>query len=148
MTAIHIVVAMKPIEGNYAENAISSKVAGLNIDRSRVGLGKGEDVEKLNSRSGGVRGFSEKEGTLYGKSEGLPSGCNLEKGRFPANIILDGSEEVTEQFPETSGESKPRTLRRLERTTGWSGGSQKTDNVGIVHCDSGRASRFFKECKI
>jgi hypothetical protein len=32
---IHIVLAMKPIEGTFASNALENGVAGLNIDGSR-----------------------------------------------------------------------------------------------------------------
>ena len=32
---IHICVAMKPVEGTFAENALENGVAGLNIDGSR-----------------------------------------------------------------------------------------------------------------
>ena len=34
---VHIVVAMKPMEGSFSENALRYGVAGLNIDGSRVG---------------------------------------------------------------------------------------------------------------
>ena len=34
---IHIVVAMKPLDGNFASNAIKHGVAGLNIDACRIG---------------------------------------------------------------------------------------------------------------
>lgn len=42
-----------------------------------------------------------------------------------------------------SGENRPRILRRLKDTTGWSGGSRAHDDTGQVHVDVGGASRFF-----
>ena len=33
----NIVVAMKPLDGNFAQNAVKHGVAGLNIDGCRVG---------------------------------------------------------------------------------------------------------------
>lgn len=137
MTVLHIVVAMKPMEKSFAENALELGISGINIDDCRIGT-----TTRINSSKAGV--------SRVGVNGGMSKGTETEikdYGRFPANVMHDGSEEVTEQFPETSGESKPRVLRLLKETTGWSGGSQKTDNAGTVHCDSGSAARYFKECK-
>ena len=54
-----IIVAMKPHDETYAQNAINHGVAGLNIDD-----------------------------------------CRVEGGRWPANVIHDGSDEVVENLPE------------------------------------------------
>jgi site-specific DNA-methyltransferase (adenine-specific) len=76
-----IIMAMKPNEGSFANNALKWGVAGINIDGCRIGTQGG--VKKINivPNSGGLGG------------EGF--GCNgdlidLDKGRFPANVILDG----------------------------------------------------------
>jgi len=70
-------------------------------------------------------------------------GCRVgdEGGRFPANLIHDGSEDVVGLFPETaSGMMKAGTQR--QNTSGWAGAMP--DETGVeTYGDSGSASRFF-----
>jgi DNA modification methylase len=73
-----ILVAMKPNDGTYANNALKHGVSGLNIDGGRIEAG--EEHIKNCKRSGGKRsGFMVSEL----KAEAHP------QGRFPANIILE-----------------------------------------------------------
>ncbi len=91
-----IVIAMKPFDGTFAENAIEHGVAGINVDGGRIELGTNEDLEKLEARSGGKRGFS-KTGYVGGEKDNpLPSGCDLSKGRWPANLILQHHAECVQ----------------------------------------------------
>ena len=71
-----IIVAMKPNEGTYANNALKHGVSGLNIDGGRIN----SKAKKWNKPKGGIFKPSEKNNA---KLEDNP------KGRFPANIILD-----------------------------------------------------------
>jgi DNA modification methylase len=82
-----ILVAMKPNDGTYANNALKHGVSGLNIDGGRIEAG--EEHIKNCKRSGGKRsGFMVSEL----KAEAHP------QGRFPANIILECiCDEVIEQ---------------------------------------------------
>ena len=84
-----IILARKPIsEKNIVLNILKWGVGGINIDACRVNLAENENVKKLNARSGGKRGFSSQY--VAGQNDGkLPSGCNLDKGRWPANILLN-----------------------------------------------------------
>jgi len=82
-----IVLARKPLIGTVAANVLEYGTGGLNIDGSRVG-----SDEMTKTTSNGVK-ISE---------NGSMSGANFEReivgtvqGRFPANIIHDGSDEVT-----------------------------------------------------
>jgi hypothetical protein len=36
IATLHICVAMKPLDGNFAQNALSRGVAGLNVDGCRI----------------------------------------------------------------------------------------------------------------
>ncbi len=101
-----IIMARKPVDGTVANNTLKHGVGGLNIDGCRVELARNEDLDKLNARSGGQRGFQ--DSTVYGTGKPLAAGCDLSKGRWPANLIHDGSDEVVELFPETgkSGDSQ------------------------------------------
>lgn len=81
-----IVVAMKPLDGTYVENALKHGVAGFNIDGARIGgftntTPSGYDrVTKwrANNRDG-------KEIQVEDKPSDTPSG---KSGRFPANLVL------------------------------------------------------------
>jgi len=77
-----ILVAQKPNDGTYANNALLWGVSGLNIDGGRIGVDGGE-THKGGFGSG-----------IYGDSEGVETDKIKRQGRFPANIILD--EEVAE----------------------------------------------------
>jgi hypothetical protein len=82
----HIVVAMKPLDGNYSENAKKHGVAGLNIDEARVGFQPGEREAMYRpmteNKSVGWKNTSKAMG--YNTPDGLPPA----KGRFPANVVL------------------------------------------------------------
>jgi site-specific DNA-methyltransferase (adenine-specific) len=79
-----ILVAMKPNDGTYANNALKHGVSGLNIDGGRI-----ETKEDLN-------GGAYKDGkNVAHKSWGYKPKVNPEKfkqpqGRFPANLLHDG----------------------------------------------------------
>jgi site-specific DNA-methyltransferase (adenine-specific) len=78
-----IVMARKPIDGTVANNVLKHGVGGINIDGCRV--------EASDSFGGGAKGTS---GFADGYAhDGWVAGSSL--GRFPANFIHDGSEEVT-----------------------------------------------------
>lgn len=85
-----IIVAMKPLAGNFAANALRHGVAGLNIDGARVpvfsrpardgsGNGKPGDGPRVNAYGNGLSGS-------------LATGTTS-KGRWPANVILSHSED-------------------------------------------------------
>jgi DNA modification methylase len=129
-----ITLARKPLAGTVAANVLAHGCGALNVDGCRIG------VDQITTHGGG-RASTEN----WRMTEKIDA---PHAGRWPANLIHDGSEEVLAGFPMTGGETKPRTLRRLKDTTGWSGGSQQTDDAGAVICDAGgSAARFFKECK-
>lgn len=95
-----IIVAMKPNEGTYVENALKWGVAGLNIDGGRIG------TETLNNSY-----CKKKEGYMsdeQGASGGAFSkdGMNIANGRFPANVILDeeSGEMLDAQAPKTGAD--------------------------------------------
>ena len=99
-----IVVARKPIKGTVAENVTRWGTGAINVDGCRVGMG-GEVV-----RTG--RGCSD---SIYGNGNGLrPASMGTvvfeshKLGRWPANIIHDGSDEVVAGFP---GEDSGSTAR-------------------------------------
>ncbi len=76
-----IIIAMKPLEGNYAENAIKYQISGLNIDECRL-EDKGKKWEK--PRGGIWKTDKEAKSILVDNT----------LGRFPSNIIYEDNDEV------------------------------------------------------
>lgn len=101
-----IVLARKPVEGTVVENVMKNCVGGLNIDECRVPYEEG-GTAATNPLIRELRGCKNNHGADKGASwritgeEGKVGHANL-KGRFPANIIHDGSDEVLEVFPNDS----------------------------------------------
>jgi site-specific DNA-methyltransferase (adenine-specific) len=87
-------LARKPLsEKTVAENVLKWGTGGINIDDCRVG-----DNEMINQSAGNKAGGN----SLNMSVKGMPQEVNptINKGRFPANLIHDGSQEVLDLFPD------------------------------------------------
>jgi site-specific DNA-methyltransferase (adenine-specific) len=124
-------VARKPLCGTVAENVLTHGTGGINVDGCRVGA---EQTVTLRSGSMGKG--------IYGGDARVGSFANP-PGRWPANLIHDGSEEVVGLFPVTKsgGLSGVAYHTNAEPGDGW-GGIGKGGS-GACHADSGSAARFF-----
>jgi len=93
-----ICLAMKPLEGTFAQNALEHGVAGLNIDGGRIPHNEeckmmaAQTNKEAMSGHGKVQQGGRHKSVLELKPE----------GRWPKNLILDGSEEVVRCFPNTA----------------------------------------------
>lgn len=96
-----ICLARKPLsEKSVAENVLKYGTGGINIDGCRVGLHDGDDA-----RLGGNGSFKTDKSAKNVYSVGYV-GDEIKSsilGRFPANVIHDGSDEVVEGFPKENG---------------------------------------------
>ena len=94
---IHICVAMKPLDGNFAQNALEHGVSGINVDGCRVVFVSDEDEkeakEKQSLERGGFHG--EKTGK-YGTGEQVGFDRSG-KGRWPANVVLSHHPECQQR---------------------------------------------------
>src|SRR5699024_11521515 len=100
----------KPLDGTVANNVLAHGVGGLNIDACRVEAG-GE----LSPQVRGAQVFSE-------TANGRQTGWNREdyngeytpndKGRFPANVLLD--EHAAKEMDEQSGVSVSRVRKHRD----------------------------------
>lgn len=128
-----IVLARKPLEGTVVENVLKHGVGGLNIDGCRIGM---EIVSVHNAPKGTFAGGEPNRGSDI-------SSYRNHQGRFPANLIHDGSEEVVELFPnsEVSGSAKLGKPHTGGHLTGFIGNEIQTSNLSPN--DSGSAARFF-----
>jgi DNA modification methylase len=97
-----ICVARKPFMGTVADNVLEHGVGAINIDGCRVPVADKSYVRNCS----GDRGHS---GTRSEDQEGFTNlhaggGQANEGGRWPANIIHDGSDEVVSAFPNAKGQ--------------------------------------------
>ena len=99
-----IILARKPIaESSIAANTLKWGVGGINIDGCRV---ETKDVEALYKKP--TINNCDRSGDKFQKNTSKIVGTFDEKyklGRFPANLIHDGSDEVVELFPSEIDES-------------------------------------------
>lgn len=87
-----ITVARKPLIGTVAANVLEHGTGALNIDGCRVST---SDVLSFGSRELG-------DGIKYGKCKPTTEGIQHDQGRWPANLIHDGSDEVDGMFPKSA----------------------------------------------
>lgn len=130
-----IFISMKPIEGTFANNALKHGVAGINIDDCRVGL---------ETRS--WKGMSPKQPDVgtFRDDNWVPKDIeNSATGRFPANLIHDGSNEVVDLFPNQKGKVgiSQHGIATNKVYGKYTRSEKSLINDGIS--DDGSAARFF-----
>ena len=101
-----ITVARKPLIGTVADNVQSYGTGAMNIDGCRVA---GEPPHHNYGRTSSAKAFA-------GASD-IPFNTP-EAGRFPANLIHDGSEEVLAVFPQSSVRESARHAARRRASMG------------------------------
>lgn len=138
-----IVVARKPLVGTVAANVLKWGVGGLNIDGCRVG-----DEVRFNSFAGnkntGMTAGDDRTDSGKGLFAGNVEGGSEVAGRWPANLIHDGSDEVMELFPETASTGNGSISGK--RRGGGDGNSVGLAGVKYAadgYNDGGSAARFF-----
>ena len=131
-----IVLARKPLEGTVVDNVRKWGVGGLNIDGCRVSA-EGEDFSNVKDRK-----------DLTGKLTHHHEGGNAEAlnklktlGRFPANLIHDGSQMVMDLFPETGVSQGGRSGNGDAYEGGFGADHYGDEKPGYGY--KGSAARFF-----
>ncbi len=130
-----IILAMKPLDGTYAQNAEKWDVAGINIDATRIPM---EDKWTHRCHDITSGGLMDKKG----RSDRVSESNSL--GRWPANLILD--REAAALLDEQtgilkSGAHKPSYFSKMQKCLT----HNKYNPIGgyDIHANSGGASRFF-----
>jgi site-specific DNA-methyltransferase (adenine-specific) len=110
-----IVLARKPLaQGSVARQHMTTGTGGLNIDAARLdseGVQVGRAGDKGRNTSDHIGGFN---------------GCDralTDKGRWPANVLHDGSAEVLARFPVDAGASSARFFYSAKADAGDRAGS-------------------------
>ncbi|MBV4553100.1 site-specific DNA-methyltransferase [Pseudomonas sp. SWRI102] len=153
-----ITVARKPFAGTVAANVAAHGTGALNIDACRIHSADAQASEYTQKRMAPGHVVN---ATGAWKQDAQFTGM-LKAGRWPANIIHDGSAEVVEAFPDAPGQlaaaSTSNTQRAGQNVYGnmkrgrGTEASANRENAGVVgfqmkpgarRLDSGSAARFF-----
>lgn len=140
--SVAIVLARVPPAGTIAENVLKFGTGALNIDACRIPHDD-PDIErkKFDSPLGMEHCARDREGERGAGPSPL--------GRFPANVLHDGSDVVTKPFPDTKGAGGSMPVAKVTGYgTNIGEGSYSYDgDVPRIAFDSGdgSASRFFKK---
>jgi DNA modification methylase len=147
-----ICMARKPLAGTVADNVVQFGTGALNIDACRI-----PTDETLRAGSGGIpcrndentprkgeasasRTYQDAGGTDFRMK---PGQRNNPDGRWPANVIHDGSDEVVSMFPAEAGAFAP--VRGSEPSSNTKAVFGQIDRMAPnpFHGDTGSAARFF-----
>jgi site-specific DNA-methyltransferase (adenine-specific) len=134
-----IVVARKPLQGTVAANVLKHGTGALNIDACRVPP-TGESRERVGEASQDRR-YTKNGATNFAATPGIRGGDP--SGRWPANLIHDGSDEVLAAFPDAPGQLVRLRTDGADQGNKVLGALRQVRNTPEVRGDSGSAARFF-----
>lgn len=129
-----IIVARKPLVGTVAANVLKYGTGGMNIDGCRVGTDESISNHSRSAESAISKG---KYGDSKEQETHQTAGQTL--GRWPANLIHDGSDEVVGLFPNTKSGKDINPAKTS--SSGFTGNGIRTEDVN--YGDKGSAARFF-----
>ena len=141
-----ICVARKPLaEKTVAENVLKYGTGGINIDECKVPISN-EDIEKRSKeeisrniekgKNNGKESITGFMGLIKSAGQTIDS---IKCGRFPSNVLHDGSEEVMNEFAK-AGVSKSNDSKRNRKVLGSFG---MPNDSTPEYSDSGTPARFF-----
>lgn len=136
-----IVLARKPLsEGTVAANVLRWRTGALNIDGCRVGTEQRTYSPKgTTTNASMIRVAEDRVGT---------SGAEVTvQGRWPANVVHDGSDEVVGAFPDSKGQQGDLNATGRTRPTKTCFGDMAQPLPHKARNDSGSAARFFYSAK-
>lgn len=130
-----IVVARKPIENTVVDSVLKYGTGGINIDGCRVG-----DIVQDTSKNG--RAEAKHKASVYELGLKKEFEGEMTVGRFPANVIHDGSDEVVSGFPITTS-GTPGVKQGGNNGPAYGKESRPAGTQMGGFGDKGSASRFF-----
>jgi site-specific DNA-methyltransferase (adenine-specific) len=128
-----ICMGRKPFSGTVEANVIAHGTGAINIDTCRIDSPEG--VARIVHEKNGVTGFG---------SSGIGGGSHggfHNEGRWPANVIHDGSNEIISAFPQSSitGSRSVESRSNVVEKTTWG----TVNHESTEYTDSGSVARFF-----
>jgi site-specific DNA-methyltransferase (adenine-specific) len=141
-----IVVVRKPLEGTVAANVLKYGTGAINIDGCRVpGSWRPKNTSETAPINKPAKHIADHK---WGLKEIVKMPSQL--GRFPANLIHDGSDEVLALFPESGPSSGMKTFGRVphDSKVNCYGAMIRTKPWMGVSDEGGSAARFFYCAKV
>ncbi len=131
-----IVVARKPLIGTLVENIKAYGTGAMNIDACRVPGEPWSFGTQTDLRGGGYGSKRPSEGDVLARNV-----VGGENGRWPANVIHDGSDEATQGFPyqKSGAMTKPYEYTNSGHSLGAPAGATRS----LHDSNEGSAARFF-----
>ena len=126
-----ITVARKPLIGTVAENVLQHGTGAINVDGCRV---EGVGAMKWEKPRGGIWSTD---------SSAKAALVQNEQGRWPANLIRNGSEEVVGLFPQSKSTGGQASLGAFRNGDVYGKGRDEREIRDPGYGDSGSAARFF-----
>ena len=144
-----IILAMKPLDGTFANNAQRWGVAGINVDGGRIGTDGRPKREVHPLRDDVTYGGNSYMGRIDGNSLASSKAVGeTTVGRWPANLLLD--EAAARALDAQAGE-RPSGGKKGGYGPGAAYGGMWSQSgprpCGLTHGDTGGASRFFYVAK-
>ena len=138
-----VIMARKPLVGTVADNVQRYGTGALNVDGCRIET----NGEVLQTSTTTVPKYGDHGDGRGGSVAMLPSSTISKpsaqhvSGRWPANVVHDGSEEVVERFPAMAGGN---FATKRPSAVGFTSGDKAEPTVDSPsYGDSGSAARFF-----
>lgn len=140
-----IVFARKPFKGRVEDNVQKHGTGAVNVDGCLVGTSGGHHLTEDPPDTGGdsVNCFGD---GLNNVSSAPVKG----RGRWPANVIHDGSEEVEAEFAKAGTSKSGKSVNKYHTPSGTGRyhmndkkGERKSDEKVPGHDDQGTPARFF-----
>lgn len=147
-----IVLARKPTNGTVATNVLRWGTGALNIDATRVEfVSEADKKESTEKNQHGDFGTPSLTGNVaYGDFSMVERKNYNAPGRWPANFIHDGGQEVLDLFPDTGKSTGGRAMNISKTSQIYGGGKGLGQDVSPEDAkgdpgygDSGSAARFF-----
>lgn len=140
-----IIMARKPLEDTVAKNVLKYGVGAINIDDCRVGNETRTvpvNAEEIEIKENGTMMDSLHRNQQHEREE-------TELGRFPANVITDGSDEVASGMPITNGAGGSVPNVKVKGYGKNFGGETDYEKGNRIPYDSGSGSamRYFYQAK-
>lgn len=129
-----IIVARKPLDGTVAHNVMEYGTGAINIDGCRVPTHDEWTHAATDSKPLGKN--------TYGHMERVEQRSNS-LGRFPANLVHDGSQEVLELFPDNSGRNSDSPQSHRDGPKNCYGDYGDVRPAISQYDQQGNAARFF-----
>lgn len=142
-----ITVARKPLVGTVAANWEAHGTGGLNIEGCRITAEDGgrplREVAPL--RDGVAYTGNALSGRVDGSLASSKAVGSTDLGRWPANLIHDGSEEVLAAFPQAPGQLADASSSSSRKTQNAYGAMKRGNSASTqtARNDVGSAARFF-----